>query len=194
MKTLTPTIAELLWPVHSANAEKWRAVALAVAGALLLTLSAKIKIPFHPVPQTLQTMVVLLVGICFGAKLGVATIMLYLSAGALGMPVFAGTPEKGIGLAYMLGPTGGYLLGFALAAMVCGTLVRLGWAQRAVSVVAVMLIGNTLIYACGLVWLGSVIGWDKPIFALGMFPFLLGDAAKIIFAATALPALRKALN
>ena len=100
-----------------------RNVALAVAGSIALWVSAKVQIPFLPVPMTLQTLVVLIIGMAYGWRLGAATVALYLAQGAVGLPVFAGTPEKGIGLAYMIGPTGGYLVGFLLAAMAVGCLL-----------------------------------------------------------------------
>ena len=187
-------LAHRLWMPQSRALQWLRAAVLAVVGAVILTASAKIQIPFYPVPQTLQTMAVLLIGMAFGAKLGAATVVLYLAAGAAGMPVFAGTPEKGIGMAYMAGPTGGYLLGFVLAAAVCGVFAQLGWARRLWQVAATMLVGNVLIYACGLLWLGTLIGWDKPVLALGAYPFLLGDAVKIMFAAVAVPPLARALR
>jgi biotin transport system substrate-specific component len=109
----------------------------------------------------------------------------------MGLPVFAGTPEKGIGVAYMLGPTGGYLLGFVVAAYITGLLAERGWDRSVSTTVAAMLIGNAVIYLFGLVWLGSIVGWDKPVLALGMTPFLLGDLAKILLAAAVLPALWK---
>lgn len=189
-----PALAQLLWPAQNRGGQRWRTAALAVGGAVLLTASAKIQIPFYPVPQTLQTMIVLLIGMAFGAKLGAATVLCYLAAGAAGLPVFAGTPEKGIGLAYMFGPTGGYLAGFVLAAAACGFLASRGGDAKWWTVAATMCIGNLIIYACGLVWLGAFIGWDKPILQLGMVPFLLGDALKIAFAVAAMPPLARAIR
>ncbi len=112
----------------------------------------------------------------------------YLAQGAAGLPVFAGTPEKGIGLAYMLGTTGGYLLGFVVAAYTVGLLAERRWDRSKLTTIAAMIIGNAIIYAFGLIWLGSIVGWDKPILAWGMMPFLLGDLAKILIAAALLPA------
>ncbi|MGI9306418.1 MAG: biotin transporter BioY [Gammaproteobacteria bacterium] len=186
-------LAESLWPAAGREKPRLRAAAFAVCGAAALAVSAKIQIPFYPVPLTLQTMFVLLFGMAFGAKLGAATVLLYLVAGAAGLPVFAGTPEKGIGLAYMAGPTGGYLAGFALAAAACGALAQKGWDKNIMRVALAMLIGNGIIYACGMLWLGAVIGWDKPLLQLGMLPFLPGDAVKIIFASLALPPVCRAV-
>lgn len=187
-----PTIAQLLWPVTSRPVQ--RAAVLAVAGAVLLTISAKIQIPFYPVPVTMQTLVVMLLGMAYGTKLGTASVFLYLAAGAAGMPVFAGTPEKGIGLAYMLGPTGGYLLGFVLAAALCGELARRGWDKNIVLTALAMFAGTALIYVPGLLWLGNVVGWDKPVLAWGLYPFIIGDLFKLALAAGALPPLSRALR
>ena len=117
------TFAELLWPARGAS-RPLRALLLALLGSALLTISAKIEVPFYPVPMTMQTLVVLLLGMAFGARLGAATVLLYLAEGAVGLPVFAGTPERGIGIAYMLGPTGGYLVGFVLSAAITGWLTE----------------------------------------------------------------------
>jgi biotin transport system substrate-specific component len=178
-----PTLATTLWGSDALV----RNLVLAVVGTGLLTLSAKLKIPFYPVPMTMQTLVVLGLGMVYGWKLGFATVGVYLAAGALGMPVFAGTPEKGIGLAYMMGPTGGYLLGFILAAAVTGYLAEKGWDRRATTTFLAMLIGNIVVYVPGLIWLGSVVGWDKPVFAWGITPFLFGDLVKILVAMIVLP-------
>jgi biotin transport system substrate-specific component len=168
------SFVDALWPVRGAS-RLLRAAVLAVLGSALLTLSAKVQVPFYPVPMTMQTLVVLLVGMAFGARLGVATVALYLAEGAVGLPVFAGTPEKGIGLAYMLGPTGGYLLGFVLAAAVAGWLVerRRDAAGLALAVVA----GSLAIYASGVLWLASFVGLGKAL-ELGLLPFLWGDLLK----------------
>ena len=173
-------------PAESAN-KAVRLVILALAGTALLTISAKIQVPFFPVPMTMQTLVVLTIGMAFGWRLGAATVLLYLAEGAMGLPVFAGTPEKGIGLAYMLGGTGGYLIGFVLAAAVVGRLAELGWDRNILTTALAMLIGNVLIYIPGLLWLGSLFGWDKPILEWGLTPFLLGDLTKLILAAALLP-------
>jgi biotin transport system substrate-specific component len=124
-----------------------------------------------------------------GPRLGALAVLAYLAQGAMGLPVFAGTPEKGVGMAYMLGTTGGYLLGFVAAAFVVGHLARRRWDRSVAGTVAAMVIGNAVIYAFGLVWLGTIVGWDKPVLAWGMTPFLLGDIAKIVIAAALLPTL-----
>lgn len=179
----------------SGRGANWaRNIAVVLAGSFLLTLSAKFSIPFLPVPMTLQTMVVLCLGMALGPRLGTAAVLAYLAQGAAGLPVFAGTPEKGIGLAYMLQHTGGYLVGFVVAAFTVGLLAHRAWDRSMLKTIAAMVIGNAIIYAFGLLWLGSIIGFDKPVVALGMTPFLLGDLAKILIAAAVLPSLWKLLK
>lgn len=186
------TLSQVLWPEKS---QQWlRFMVFAITGSLALTLSAKISIPALPIPFTLQTLVVLLLGFAYGPKLAAATVSLYLMQGALGLPVFQGTPEKGIGLVYMMGPTGGYLLGFLVAAVVCGKLAQKGWDKRISTMALGMVLGNFIIYAFGLIWLGSVIGWDKPILQFGLIPFLAGDGIKIVMAVILMPALWKLVN
>jgi biotin transport system substrate-specific component len=154
----------------------------AVLGSLILWASAKISVPFWPVPMTLQTGAVLLIGAAYGWRLGLATVVLYLAQGAAGLPVFQGTPP-GMGIPYMLGPTGGYLAGFAVAAAIVGWLAERGWDRGPVKLYAAMLIADAAIFAFGLAWLGTVIGWDKPVLELGFYPFILGDLLKIALAA-----------
>ena len=162
-------------------------VILAIAGSLVLWLSAKIQIPFYPVPMTMQTFVVLVIGMVYGWKLGAATILLYLAEGAAGLPVFAGTPEKGIGIAYMMSGTGGYLVGYVLAAALCGWLAEKGWDKNTVTTALAMLLGNIVLYVPGLLWLGILFGWDKPILEWGLIPFIPGDLLKLALAAVTLP-------
>lgn len=191
------TLATTVWPEalqDKPGRRLVRAALLALAGAALIWLSAKIQVPFYPVPMTMQTFVVLGLGMAYGWRLGGATVSLYLAAGALGLPVFAGTPEKGIGLVYMLGGTGGYLLGFLLAAAACGWLAERGWDRNVVGTALAMLVGNALIYIPGLLWLGSLYGWDKPILEWGFVPFFLGDLTKIALAAAVLPLAWKAVG
>lgn len=187
------TLADAVWP--SQRVGPWlRNGTLAVLGSLLLWASAKIQIPFYPVPMTMQTFAVLALGMAYGWRLGGATLLLYLAEGAVGLPVFAGTPEKGLGPAYMLGPTGGYLLGFLLAAAACGWLAERGWDRHVAKTAAAMLIGNAIIYVPGLLWLGGLLGWDKPILEWGLTPFLLGDVTKLALAAALLPAVWKLIR
>ncbi len=178
------TLADMLW---QGNHPGLRILALAVLGSMALWVSAKIQVPFYPVPITMQTFVVLAIGMGFGARLGAATVGLYLLQGLAGLPVFAGTPEKGIGLAYMIGPTGGYLLGFVLAAAVVGYLAERGFDRNVFTTAIAMFVGNVVIYVPGLLWLGALFGWDKPILAWGLTPFLAGDLVKLALAAAAMP-------
>ena len=145
-------------------------------GSLALALSAKLKIPFYPVPMTMQTFVVLFLGIAFGYKIGLATVGLYLVEGIIGLPVFSGSPEKGIGLTYFMGPTMGYLIGFLIATFFAGyinlkTNLLLIFIKLAFSV--------STIYILGILWLGNLIGWDKPIIELGVTPFLMAEIFKV---------------
>ena len=161
-------------------------IVLVVAGSLLMTLSAKLQIPFWPVPMTMQTYVVVVLGMALGPRLGTAAVGLYLVQGAIGLPVFAGTPEKGLGLAYMAGPTGGYLVGFAAAALATGLLSARGLGRRPAGALLTATIGMVLIYACGLAWLSNLIGLDKAL-TYGALPFVLGDGLKILLAMVTLP-------
>jgi len=145
-------------------------------GSILLTISAKVKIPFYPVPMTMQTFVVLFIGLSFGWKIGGATVSLYLFEGILGFPVFAGTPEKGIGISYMLSHTAGYLAGFQLAAFFAG---YLNFNTNIFKIFIKLVICVSIIYILGMLWLGVLIGWDKPIFQLGALPFLSAELLKI---------------
>ncbi|MEW9836418.1 biotin transporter BioY [Mesorhizobium marinum] len=186
-----PTITDRL--AGGSNA-RLRNISLAIAGSLALWVSAKVQVPFYPVPITMQTFVVLAMGMAFGWRLAATTVALYLAQGAMGLPVFAGTPEKGLGLAYMMGPTGGYLLGMLPAAALCGWLAERGWDRSVVRTALAMIAGNVVIYAFGVTWLGAVIGWDKPVLQLGLYPFLYGDLAKLALAACALPLAWKLLG
>lgn len=189
------TLHDTLMPESLTGRAAWaRGAIVVLVGSLLLTVSAKLSIPFLPVPMTLQTLVVLCLGMVLGPRLGAAAVLAYLAQGAMGLPVFAGTPEKGIGIAYMLQHTGGYLVGFVVAAFVVGLLAKRHWDRSMLTTIAAMLIGNAIIYAFGLLWLGTLIGWDKPVLALGMTPYLLGDLAKILIAAAVLPTLWKTLK
>ena len=148
-----------------------------ILGSMALTISAKIKIPFYPVPMTMQTFVVLFIGISFGYKVGLATVCLYLIEGIAGLPVFSNSPEKGIGLIYFTGPTMGYLIGFLTA---CFLASKIKMEDNILMVLIKLIFAASTIYILGLIWLGIVIGWDKPIFALGAKPFLLAELFKIL--------------
>ena len=145
-------------------------------GSIALTISAKIKIPFYPVPMTMQTFVVLFLGISLGYKIGLATIGLYLLEGIVGLPVFSNSPEKGVGLLYFTGPTMGYLIGFLIA---CYLASMIKFEDSYFVVLGKLVFATSTIYILGLLWLGTLIGWDKPIFALGAKPFLLAEIFKI---------------
>lgn len=168
------TFADLLWPARGAS-RPLRLLLLALLGSALLTISAKIEVPFYPVPMTMQTLVVMLLGMAFGWRLGAATVLLYLAEGAAGLPVFAGTPERGIGLAYMMGPTGGYLAGFVLSAAITGWLVerRRDWPTLLLAVVA----GTVVVFIPGLLWLTYLIGVEQSI-VHGLMPFLWASVLK----------------
>ena len=152
-------------------------ILIAIAGTLLLTISANIKIPFYPVPMTMQTFVVLFLGIILGPKIGLLTIGLYLLEGIFGLPVFAGTPEKGIGFIYFTGPTMGYLIGFLIAAYFSGSFK---YDKGLINTFFKLMFSVSFIYIFGLLWLGFLIGWDKPVFQLGAQPFLLAELFKIL--------------
>ena len=139
-------------------------------GTIALTISAKLKIPFYPVPMTMQTFVVLLLGLAFGYKIGLATVSVYLLEGIIGIPVFSNSPEKGVGLIYFTGPTMGYLIGFLSAVFFAGYLDIKG---NIFLVFSKLIISVSTIYLLGIFWLGTLIGWDKPILELGVTPFLL---------------------
>ena len=163
-------------------------VLLAVAGTLLIWASAKIKVPFYPVPVTMQVFVIMGLAATYGLRLGLATILLYLAEGALGAPVFTDTPEKGIGLAYMMQATGGYLAGFVVMTVIVGWFAERGFDRNPFTLFAVMLAGIAVMYALGLAWLGALFGWDKPILAWGFYPFILADLTKIALASCLIPA------
>ena len=152
-------------------------ILLALVGTILLAVSSKIKIPFYPVPMTMQTLVVLVLGIAFGWKLGVFTILLYLFEGLIGLPVFSGSPEKGVGIIYFTGPTMGYLIGFLFAGFLAG---YFDYNKNFILNFLKLLMSVSIIYILGLLWLGILIGWDKPIFELGAKPFLLAELFKIL--------------
>ncbi len=150
---------------------------LILAGSILLTISAKIKIPFYPVPMTMQTFVVIFLGMAFGYKIALATVSLYIFEGIIGFPVFSNSPEKGVGLSYFMGPTMGYLIGFLVATFISGFL---NLNTNIFKIFLKLMISVSTIYVLGILWLGTLIGWDKPIFQLGAAPFLLAELFKMI--------------
>ena len=150
-------------------------------GSILLAISAKLKIPFYPVPMTMQTFVVLFLGISFGYKIALATVSLYLLEGILGLPVFSNSPERGVGWAYFTGPTMGYLIGF-LTACFFSSFIKVS--DKYFMIIAKLILSVSSIYILGILWLGNLIGWDKPIFELGIAPFILAEVFKIALLAT----------
>ena len=163
-------------------------VFIALIGTILLAISSKIKIPFYPVPMTMQTLVVLFLGVALGWKLGVATVSLYLFEGIIGLPVFSGSPEKGVGIVYFSGPTMGYLVGFLFTVFFAGFFKF----NKNLLVKFIQLIFSvSFIYIFGIFWLGSLIGWEKPLFQLGVQPFLLAELFKILIVLFSLSKLKK---
>lgn len=186
-KTIRYNVLSQVVGAEAGFALRCKQAALLVAGVLLLALAAKIKVPMWPVPITMGTFAVLTLGAAYGPRLGLVTMMVYMLVGALGFDVFAGSSAEVSGLSYMLGGTGGYLVGYVMATLALGVLAQRGW-DRSVSWMALaMLIGNSLIYIPGVLWLGQLYGWDKPILAWGLTPFLVGDALKLGLAAVLLP-------
>ena len=165
----------------------YKIILVSVLGTALLTISAKVKIPLGPVPQTMQTFVVLFLGVAFGARVALLTVSLYLFEGIFGLPVFSGTPEKGIGLIYFTGPTMGYLVGFLIATYIAGSFQYKDIFKCNISGFFSnyfkLLLSVSFIYIFGMLWLGNIIGWDKPIFKLGAEPFLLAESFKILILA-----------
>ena len=147
-----------------------------IFGSLALTLSAKLKIPFYPVPMTMQTFVVIFLGIAFGYKIGLATVSLYLLEGIVGIPVFSNSPEKGVGLVYFTGPTMGYLIGFLISVFIVG---YINLNDNIFIIFVKLILSVSMIYIPGVLWLGFLIGWEKPILQLGVIPFLLAELFKI---------------
>jgi biotin transport system substrate-specific component len=166
---------------------------LGALGVLLLAASAKTQVPAWPVPMTMQTFVVLVIGMAYGTRLAVGTVLAYLALGALGLPVFAGTPGKGVGLAYMAGPTGGYLAGFVAAAWLCGTLAARGWDRGVVRSLAAMTLAHVAILGLGVAWLATLIGVERAV-ALGLAPFVAATVVKTVLAGMTLPLAWKAVR
>ncbi len=148
-----------------------------ILGSIALTISAKIRIPFYPVPMTMQTFVVLFLGLSLGYKIGLASVGLYLLEGIAGLPVFSNSPEKGVGLIYFTGPTMGYLIGFLTASFLAS---RINSKDNFLIIFSKLTIATSTIYILGLFWLGTLIGWDKPIITLGAKPFLLAEIFKVV--------------
>ena len=161
---------------------------LSLAGSALIALCAQVSVPFYPVPVTMQTFAVFLIGLTYGWRLGGITVALYLVEGAIGLPVFAG--GKG-GMIVLMGPTAGYIYGFFLAVVVCGWFAERGFDRSYFKLIVPLIAGNVLLYTSGLIWRGNFIGWDNPVLDLGMYPFIPGDLLKIALAAVLLPTVWK---
>ena len=157
-------------------------------GSVVLAISAKIKIPFYPVPMTMQTFVVLFLGVSLGYKIGLASVGLYLLEGIVGLPVFSNSPEKGVGLIYFTGPTMGYLIGFLITVFFAG---KFNYTNNLIINFLKLSFATSFIYILGMLWLGGLIGWDKPIFKLGAQPFLLAELFKILLATFAINQIKK---
>jgi biotin transport system substrate-specific component len=182
----TPALAPSLLPQERVQ-RLAGLVLLAIAGSLLMWVSAKIKVPFYPVPMTLQTLALFGIAAAYGMRLGVAAIALYLIEGAIGLPVFAGTPEKGIGLAYMFGPTGGYLASYMIAAAIVGYAADRGLGRNMFKLFGAMIVAEIVILGLGMAWLAYLFGAEKA-FAFGVGPFIVTDLVKIALAACLVPA------
>ena len=181
------SLAISMSPDNTAPRYAWYAF-LAIAGTLVLALSAKTQVPFWPVPMTLQTLAVFAIGAAFGMRLALVTLGLYLIEGVAGFPVFAGTPEKGIGLAYMTGPTGGYLFGFVVMAAIAGWAADRGWSRNPLKLGSAMLAGEAIMLGLGVAWLAVLFGAEKA-FVYGVGPFIVTDLVKLALAACLVPAL-----
>ena len=163
-------------------------VFIARVGTILLAISSKVKIPFYPVPMTMQTLVVLLLGVTLGWKLGVATVALYLFEGIIGLPVFSGSPEKGAGIVYFTGPTMGYLIGFLFTVYFVG---YFKFNKNMFIKFLQLIFSVSFIYIFGIFWLGALIGWEKPLFQMGVQPFLLAELFKVLIILFSLSKLKK---
>ena len=177
-----PTLIGVLWPSGGRGAVL-RGSALMAIGSLLLALSAKMQVPFWPVPMTMQTFVVLVIGMTYGWRLGGATVLLYLAEGAAGLPVFAASS----GIVYMIGPTGGYLAGFLVAVTALGWLAERGWDRSLVRTAAAMAVGHAIILGCGALWLAHLFGWAKAV-QFGLTPFWAATALKTALGIAVMPA------
>ncbi len=188
-------LTESFWQAEE-NGLLIKRIVLVIAGILALAVAAKIKllIPPSPVPVTMGTFAVLTIGAAYGPRLGLVTIIGYMLIGALGFDIFANSSAETNGLTYMMGGTGGYLVGYVLATLAMGYLARIGWDRNVFKMGASMLIGNALIYIPGILWLAVLYTWDKPILAWGLTPFLIGDAMKLAVAALIVPALWKLIG
>lgn len=183
-------LADAIGP-RQGSARLAKQAVLVVLGIAALAIAAKIKVPMWPVPITMGTFAVLTLGTAYGARLGLVTMMGYLLVGALGFDVFATSSAEKFGLTYMMGGTGGYLVGYLMATVLLGALAARGWDRSFGKMALALVLANVLIYVPGLLWLGQLYGWDKPILQWGLTPFLVGDALKLVLAAVLIPGLWK---
>ncbi|WP_226688301.1 biotin transporter BioY [Ruegeria arenilitoris] len=186
----TNVLAEAIGP-REGTALRVKQVALVAVGIVTLAIAAKIKVPMWPVPITMGTFAVLTIGTAYDARLGLITMLGYLLIGALGFDVFAGSSAEKFGLTYMMGGTGGYLVGYLMATVLLGALAARGWDRSVGKLALALVLANVLIYVPGLLWLGQLYGWDKPILEWGLTPFLMGDVIKLALAALLIPGLWK---
>ena len=188
-------LTESFWEAEG-NALLVKRIVLVIAGILALAVAAKIKLPIppSPVPVTMGTFAVLTIGAAYGPRLGLITIFGYMLIGALGFDVFASSSAEKYGLTYMMGGTGGYLVGYVFATLAMGYLARIGWDRSIFKMGASMLIGNALIYIPGILWLAYLYTWEKPILEWGLTPFLIGDGMKLALAAIIVPSLWKLIG
>ncbi|MDU8944456.1 biotin transporter BioY [Ovoidimarina sediminis] len=193
MATRDRVLTEAIGPDRGA-AKIAKDILLVALGIAALAAFAKIKVPMWPVPITMGTFAVLTIGAAYGPRLGLTTILGYMIVGALGFDVFAGSSAEAYGVTYMMGGTGGYLVGYVLAVLALGWAARQGWDRSFGRMAGAMILGNLLIYVPGLLWLGQLYGWDQPILQWGLTPFLIGDALKLGLAALLFPAVWKLLN
>lgn len=186
---IAPTLAQTIWPASGGVVSLPRALVLMLAGTLVLAISAKVQVPFWPVPVTMQSLAVLVIGMSFGLRLGAATLALYLAEGAVGLPVFA----SGAGLAYLAGPTAGYLIGFVAAAAVVGWLAERGWDRNIWLSMMAMTLGTVVLMGSGVAWLATLIGFQQAV-ASGFTPFIAGGILKIVLGALMLPSVWKLIE
>lgn len=184
---MTDKVLTEAFGANEGTARRVKQAVLVVLGIAALAIAAKIKVPMWPVPVTMGTFAVLTIGAAYGPRLGLTTILGYMAVGALGFDVFAGSSAEKAGLEYMMGGTGGYLLGYVLATLALGFAARRGMDRSVLGMAVAMLVGNALIYVPGLLWLGQLYGWDKPILEWGFTPFVIGDALKLVLAALVVP-------
>ncbi len=187
--TYTTHLSDEIWPAQG-RALWVKRIVLVGLGIALLALAAKIKFPIwpSPVPVTLGTFAVLTIGTAYGPRMGLTTILGYMLIGALGFDVFANSSAEANGWTYMTGSTGGYLVGFVFATLALGYGAARGWDRNVFKMVAMLLVGNALIYVPGILWLAHLYTWEKPILEWGLTPFLIGDAMKLALAALLIPA------